>query len=140
MINNKTHTATKMSPFMANYGKEIQMGGDIRKKGKVESATEFVQRMKKVQEEAEVALKKTQEDIKRYADRERKEMEEWKKENRVLLSTKDLVFKERPTKKLTERYVGPYVIEEVVSTNAVKLRLPSSMRIHPVVNVSRIVR
>ena len=38
-----------------------------------------------------------------------------------MLSTKDLVFKERPTKKLTERYVGPYVIEEVVSTNAVEL-------------------
>ena len=31
-------------------------------------------------------------------------------------------------------------IEEVVSSNAVKLQLPSSMRIHPVVNVSRIVR
>ena len=57
-----------------------------------------------------------------------------------MLSTKDLVFKETPTKKLTERYVGPYVIEEVVSTNVVKLQLPSSMRIHPVVNVSRIVR
>jgi len=39
----------------------------------------------------------------------------------MLLSTKDLVFKERPTKKLTERYVGPYVIEEVVSMNVVKL-------------------
>jgi len=139
-INNKTHTVTKMSPFMANYGKEMQMEGDIRRKGKVESATEFVQRMKRVQEEAEAALKKTQEDMKRYADRERKEMEEWKKGDRVLLSTKDLVFKERPTKKLTERYVGPYVIEEVVSTNVVKLRLPSSMRIHPVVNISRIVR
>ena len=139
-INNKTHTATKMSPFMANYEKEMRMGGDIRKKGKVESVTEFVQRMKKVQEEAEAALKKTQEDMKRYADRERKEMEEWKKGDRILLSTKDLVFKERPTKKLTERYVGPYVIEEVVSTNAVKLRLPSSMRIHLVVNISRIVR
>ena len=57
-----------------------------------------------------------------------------------MLSTKDLVFKKRPTKKLTERYVGPYTIEEVVSSNAVKLRLPSSMRIHPVVNVSWIVR
>ena len=57
-----------------------------------------------------------------------------------MLSTKDLVFKERPTKKLTERYVGPYAIEEVVSSIAVKLRLPSSMRIHPVVNVSWIVR
>ena len=56
------------------------------------------------------------------------------------MSTKDLVFKERPTKKLTERYVGPYMIEEVVSTNVVKLRLPSSMRIYLVVNVSRVVR
>jgi len=58
----------------------------------------------------------------------------------VLLSTKDLVFKERPSKKLMERYVGPYAIEEVVSSNAVKLQLPSSMRIHPVINVSQIVR
>ena len=57
----------------------MQMGGDIRKKGKVESVMEFVQRMKKVQEEAEAALKKTQEDMKRYVDRKRKETEEWKK-------------------------------------------------------------
>ena len=125
---------------MANYGKELRMGGDIRKKGKVERATEFVERMKKVHEEAEAALKKTQEEMKRYTDRGRKEMEKWKKGDWVLLSTKDLVFKERPSKKLMERYVGPYAIEEVVSPNAVKLRLPSSMRIHPVVNVSWIVR
>ena len=78
--------------------------------------------------------------MKRYADRGRKETEVWKKGDRVLLSTKDLVFKERPSKKLTERYVRPYTIEEVVLLNAVKLRLPSSMRIHPVINVSRIVR
>jgi len=50
------------------------------------------------------------------------------------------VFKERPSKKLMERYVGLYAIEEVVSSNAVKLRLPSSMRIHLVVNVSQIVK
>ena len=58
----------------------------------------------------------------------------------MLLSTKDLVFKERPVQKLMERYIGPYMIEEVVSMNAVKLQLPSSMRIHPVVNVSQIVQ
>ena len=46
-INNKVYTATKVLPFMANYGKELRMGGDIRKKGKVESATEFVEKMKK---------------------------------------------------------------------------------------------
>jgi len=96
--------------------------------------------MKRIHEEAEAALKKAQEDIKRQTDRRRKETKDWKKEDRVLLSTKDLVFKERPVKKLVDRYVGPYPIEEVISTNVVKLRLPTSMRIHPVVNVSRIVR
>ena len=56
------------------------------------------------------------------------------------MSTKDLVFKEKLSKKLMERYVRPYAIEKVVSSNAVKLRLPSLMRIHLVVNVSQIVR
>jgi len=139
-VNNKVHTATKVSPFIANYEKELRMGGDIRRKGKVESATVFVERMKKVHKEAEAALRKTQEEMKRYADRGRKETEVWKKGNRVLLSTKDLVFKERPTKKLTERYMEPYAIEEVVLSNAVKLQLPSSMRIHLVINISQIVR
>ena len=67
-------------------------------------------------------------------------MENWKRRDRVMLSTRDLVFKERPARKLVDRYIGPYTIEEVVPTNVVKLRLPTSMRIHPVVNVSQIVR
>ena len=115
------------------------MGGDIRKKGKVESVMEFVERMKKVHEEVGVVLKKTQEKMKRYADRSRKEIKKWKKGDRVLLSTKNLVFKERPVRKLTERYIRPYIIEEVVLMNAVKLRLLFLMRIHLVVNVSQIV-
>ena len=61
---------------MANYGREVRMGGDIRKKGKVESATEFVERMKKVYEEAGTALKRTQEEMKRYMDHSKREIEE----------------------------------------------------------------
>ena len=64
---------------MANYGKELRMGGDIRRKGKVKSVATFVERLKKVQEEAEMALRKMQEEIKKYADRGRKETEVWKK-------------------------------------------------------------
>ena len=45
----------------------------------MERATEFVERMKKVHEEAEAALKKTQEEMKRYADRGRKETEVWER-------------------------------------------------------------
>jgi len=38
-----------------------------------------------------------------------------------MLSTKDLVFKERLARKLVDRYIGLYVIEEIVFTNVVKL-------------------
>ena len=91
-------------------------------------------------EKAGAVLKKTQEEMKRQADWRRKETKDWKRGDRVMLSTRDLVFKERLARKLVDQYIGPYVIEEVVSTNAVRLRLLISMRIHLVVNVSRIVR
>ena len=52
------------------------MGADIKKKEKVEKAMEFVERMKKVQEEAGTVLKKAQKDMKGQVDRERKESKE----------------------------------------------------------------
>jgi len=39
-----------------------------------------------------VALRKAQKETKIQADRRRKKVEEWKKKNKVILSTKDLVF------------------------------------------------
>ena len=58
----------------------------------------------------------------------------------VLLSTKDLKWqmKRRRSKKLTERFIGPYKIKGIISSNAVELELPKSIKIHPVVNVSKV--
>ena len=53
-----------------------------------------------------------------------------------MLSIKNLVFKEQLARKLVDQYVGSYIIKEMISTNVVKLRLQTSIRIHPVVNVS----
>ena len=75
-INNKIHSTTKVSPFMANYRRELRMGVDIRKKRKMEKVIEFVERIKKLQEKAGVALKKIQEEMKQQADRERNIAEE----------------------------------------------------------------
>ena len=58
VINNKVYLAMKVSLFMANYRRKLRMGADIRKKVKVKKAMEFVERMKKVQEEAGAVLKK----------------------------------------------------------------------------------
>ena len=57
-----------------------------------------------------------------------------------MLSTKYLVFKKRPAKKLVDQYVWSQIIEGIVSTHAVKLQLPNSIRIHLIVNVSQIVQ
>ena len=46
--NNKIHTATKISPFKANYGQDPRMGFEGRRKGKYEMAGKFVERMKKI--------------------------------------------------------------------------------------------
>jgi len=138
--NNKIYTATKISPFKANYGQDPRMGFEGRRKGKYEVAGKFVERIKKIQEEAKVALGKAQEEIKKFANRRQREEEEYRVGDLVLLSTKDLKWqmKGRRSEKLTEHFVGPYKVKGIVSSNAIELELPKSIRIHPVVNVSRV--
>jgi len=58
----------------------------------------------------------------------------------MMLSIKILVFKEQLARKLVDWYVGPYIIEEIISTNTVKLKLLTTMRIHLFVNVSWVIR
>jgi len=138
--NNKAHSSTRTSPFKANYGQNPRMGFKRRKKEKYMRAEKFVEKMKEIQEEAKATLEKAQEDMKKYADRRRSEVDEYKVEDLVMLSTKDLKYQMvgRRTKKLTERFVGPYKVQKIVLLNVVKLELPSTVKIHLVVNVSRI--
>jgi len=78
--------------------------------------------------------------MKKYADRKRSEVNEYKVGDLVMLSTKDLKYQMvgRRTEKLMERFVGPYKVQKIVSLNTVKLELPSTVKIHLVVNISRI--
>ena len=87
--------------------------------------------MQKIQEEVKVALRKAQDKIKK---------EEYKVGDLVLLSTKDLKqqMKGRQLEKLMEHFVGPYRIKGIISINVVELELPSSIRIHPIVNISQV--
>ena len=57
-VNNNIHSATKVLPFIVNYGKELRIGVDIKKKEKVKKITEFAERIRKIQEKAGVVLRK----------------------------------------------------------------------------------
>jgi len=138
--NNKIHTATKNSLFKVNYGQDLRMGFEGRRKGKYEAAGKFMEKMRKIQKEAKAALGKAQEEMKKFADRKRGKGEEYRVGNLVLLSTKDLKWqmKGRRSEKLTEHFVGPYRIKGIVSSNAIELELLRTIKIYPVVNVSRV--
>jgi len=140
--NNKVHSSTQTMPFKANYRQDPRMGFEGRKKGKYKRAEKFVTKMKEIQEEAKAALGKVQEEMKRYMDRKRGDVDEYKVGDLVMLSTKDLKYQmvKRRTEKLMERFVGPYRIKKIISSNAVELELPSMVKIHLVVNISRIQR
>ena len=96
--------------------------------------------MKEIQEKAKVALGKAQEEMKKYADRKRDEVDNYKVGDLVMLSTKNLKYQivRKRTEKLMERFVKPYKVKKIMSLNAVKLELLSTVKIHLVVNISRI--
>jgi len=58
----------------------------------------------------------------------------------VLLSTKNLKWqiKRKRLEKLTEQFVGPYKVKGIILSNAIELELPKSIKIHSIVNVSRV--
>jgi len=61
--------------------------------------------MKKRYEKIQAVLRKLQEEMKKYANRNQRKLVEFKVEDKVLLSIKDLVYKmaKRRTKKLIDR-------------------------------------
>ena len=90
--NNKVYSSTRTTPFKANYRQDPRMGFEGRKKGKYKGAEKFVTKMKEIQEEAKAVLGKTQEEMKKYADRKRGDVDEYKVGDLVMLSTKDLKY------------------------------------------------
>jgi len=59
--NNKIHMATKTLPFKVNYGQDPRMGFEGRRKEKYEAAGKFVEKMRKIQEEARKGTRRDEE-------------------------------------------------------------------------------
>ena len=98
--------------------------------------------MKERHEEARAALVKSQKEMKRQTNRSRKEVEEYRVGDKVLISTKDFLIElmKKAMKKLTEKFIGPYVVRKIVLENVVKLELLALLRVYLVVNVRRLVK
>jgi hypothetical protein len=135
--NNRVQASTRQTPFMLNYGQHPRLGVEPTKTTKVESVDDFVQRMKANQEEARAALHQAAEDMARFYDLHRGKAPEYQVGDLVWLDGKDLKT-DRPSKKLEDKRYGPYKITKKISPSAYELKLPSSMKVHPVFGTSRL--
>ena len=82
--NNKVHSSTKTSLFKANYGQDPRIGFEVRKKRKYQGAGKFVTKIKEIQKKAKAALKKAQEEMKKYTNKKRGEVDKYKVEDLVM--------------------------------------------------------
>ena len=102
---------------------------------KAPSADELANKMAKILDETRHNIIEAQGRMKTQADKHCTEAPDYKVGDKVWLSTTNLHLT-CASKKLSERWVGPYVITKLVGNNKVELKLPQSMKIHPVMNIS----
>ncbi|MBW0516280.1 hypothetical protein O181_055995 [Austropuccinia psidii MF-1] len=132
--NNTDHSSTKQSPFFTVYGRDPQSDSahitQDTLAGKLSTKIQIVKQ--DVKRKLEVAINL----FKRYADKSRASPPVFNPGDMVWLSSK-IIKSTRPTKKLSERWAGPFPILKKVSTYAYHLKLPSQWKsIHPVFHIS----
>ena len=142
-VNNAKQASTGFSPFYLNYGQEVQLPLDAALRAarvcKNPEAADRIRRLKEDLEKAKDSIRQAQQRQGHYADQHRREVK-LTVGDQVLLSTEHLKLKggDRRTPKFSFKYIGPFSVKRVVGANAYELDLPSSMEIHPVLNVSRL--
>src|SRR5258708_36933350 len=134
--NNCIHSATRCTLFELCSGQHPRMGLEPTWSSAVEAADDFTQRMSQMQDEAKAALEHAADEMAWYYDRWRSPAPAYKVGAKVWLNAQNYMTT-HPTKKLDHKWLGPFVIEKVISPAAIKLCLsPRKQGIHPVISVS----
>jgi len=130
-------SSTGKTPLFILYGKHLrtfELHRDKQHKGEVPGAVDRLTRMQTARKELEQSLKKAQEYQQRYYNKHY-QPHSFKKGDRVLLSTRNLSFKDQ-VKKLSDKFAGPFTVEGAVGTQAYRLWLPPTWQVHNVFHVS----
>ena len=134
--NSAQHSSISTSPFEANYGYKPSTPASLDLPPS-SSSDDYATRLKDIHvfvQQQSATAKALQA---AYANQHRRPVT-FKVGDSVMLSTEKLSLKEQPSKKLRDRWLGPFTILQVVSPVAYRLNLPSQMQCHPTFHVSRL--
>lgn len=135
--NNSVHSTTGMSPFFAMYGFHPNVPSSVRDdrpEGEVPAAREVAEKFESDGKELAERWQRAVAFQKKWYDKKHTPMHfsigDW-----VMLASTNL-RQQRPNKKLSDRYLGPFKVIGVVGEQAYELELPEKWTIHPVFHVS----
>jgi transposase InsO family protein len=133
-INDSVSPSTGYTPFYLAYGQNVSSPIDLTDVI-VPAAHMRAQEMTDAIEHAKAKLRESHERQARAANKERQDYQ-FKVGDKVKLSTVNLNLPSTMSRKLTARYLGPFPVEKIINPVAYKLKLPTSLKIHPVFHVS----
>ena len=138
--NNSKQLSTGYSPFELDCGQYPSTPASFFSQGtsSVPAANNLLEHWDNMVNIAKDSLREAQDSQTKYANKHRRHLI-FNIGNKILLSASYInnpVDRQRPTRKLTPRYLEPYIVTAIISPTAYKLDLPKSLRIHPVFYIS----
>ncbi|MBW0481912.1 hypothetical protein O181_021627 [Austropuccinia psidii MF-1] len=132
--NNEQQSSIKQSPFFTIYGRNPSFDSinisQYSPAGKLSTKLQSLQHV--VKEELESIIRR----FKKYADRNRTVSPDFQPGDKVWLAYKNIKTT-RPTKKLSERWLGPFEALKKIGSHTYHLKFPQQWKsVHPVFQVS----
>src|SRR6266436_5666203 len=136
--NNAMNATTGVSPFFANKGYHLDLTVDLQVETSSAEAQTFVADLEHVQAELKENITQAQERYWKNADKHRTEAPKLKIGDQAYVKAK--FFRTRwPSKKLSEKNLGPYDVIGKPGTHSITLCLPHQFcSVHPVFHVSQL--
>ena len=142
VYNNHKNMSTGQSPFMLNYGFHPKIPGTLLQENDNVQPKDISTFMEKRQQMVKTAQDALQDSLNVQAQQANKHKRDvvFNVGDQVLLSTQDLnlASDSERSKKLTDRFCGPFEILERIGESAYKLKLPPTMECVPTFNVDRL--
>jgi hypothetical protein len=134
--NNATNETTGTSPFFANKGYHPNLTVHPERDMASSRAREFAVDLEELHETLKLHIRDSQERYRKYADNRRMPPPDFKIGDKAFVKAQ-FFRTTRPSKKLSEKNLGPYEIIAQPSSLSYTLRLPPAFRaVHPVYHVS----
>ena len=141
--NNQRHSSTKYTPSQLVYGQHPNLPLDIitrstTTKSVNPTAVNTINRWNRMIESAKNNLKEAQENQRKYANQHRRDVQ-LEVGEKVWVSTENIrsnIKEQIP--KLTQKYMGPFEVKEVINPVNYKIDLPASLKINPNIHISKL--